>query len=82
MVRGQGASNGPDLSGIAREFTVGELEQILANPTSRKGKRNNAACPGWAFCPDDPWGVVNVKLTKGGALRGFARARGSQKVSQ
>ncbi len=76
MVRGQGASNGPDLSNIAREFTVRELEQTLADPNSRKGKRNNAACPGWAFCPDDPWGVVNVKLTNGGTLRGFARARG------
>ena len=76
MVRGHGASNGPDLSGIGRELTIRELEQTLTDPGSRKGKRNNAACPGWAFCPDDPWGVVNVKLTSGASLRGFARGRG------
>ncbi len=76
MVRGHGASNGPDLSNIARELTVRELEQTLDDPNSRKGKRNHTACPGWAFCPDDPWGVVNVKLASGGILRGFARARG------
>ena len=75
-VRGQGASNGPDLSNIARELTVRELEETLTDPNSRKGKRNNAACPGWAFCPDDPWGVVNVKLKSGGSLSGFARGRG------
>jgi PQQ-dependent dehydrogenase (methanol/ethanol family) len=76
MVRGQGASNGPDLSSVARELTVRELEQTLTDPNSRKGKRNNSGCPSWAFCPDDPWGIVNVKLKSGAPLRGFARGRG------
>jgi PQQ-dependent dehydrogenase (methanol/ethanol family) len=76
MVRGRGASNGPDLSNIGQELTVTEIEQTLANPSSRKGQRNGAACPSWAFCPDDPWGVVKVSLKRGGSLRGFARSRG------
>ncbi len=76
MVRGHGASNGPDLSAIAREVTIRELEQTLTDPSSRKGKRNSSNCPSWAFCPDDPWGVVNVRLSRGGSLRGFARNRG------
>lgn len=77
MVRGLGASNGPDLSSVGRELTVREIEQTLADPTSRKGMHSGASCPGWAFCPDDPWGVVNVKLKDGKALRGFARSRGA-----
>lgn len=77
MVRGRGGSNGPDLSDIARSLTVRELDQTLTNPNSRRGRRNSAACPGWAFCPDDPWGVVDVKLRGAGALRGFARSRGA-----
>ena len=80
MAQGRGASNGPDLSSIARELTVRELEQTLLNPNSRKGKRNGAACPGWAFCPDDPWGVVSVQLKNGTALRGFARSQGPHDI--
>ena len=76
MVRGRGASNGPDLSNIGRELTVVELQQTLANPSSRKGQRNGAACPSWAFCPDNPWDVAQVTLKSGGKLRGFARSRG------
>ncbi len=76
MVRGRGASNGPDLSNIGRELTVAEIEQTLTNPSSRKGQRNGAACPSWAFCPDDPWGVVTVSLKNFEKLRGFARSRG------
>ncbi len=77
MVRGVGASNGPDLSAIGTELTVREIEETLADPTSRKGRRSGASCPGWAFCPDDPWGVVSVKLKNGKTLRGFARSRGA-----
>jgi PQQ-dependent dehydrogenase (methanol/ethanol family) len=75
-VQGSGAANGPDLSNIGRELTLRELEQALTDPNSRKGKRNGASCPGWAFCPDDPWAVVKVRLPDGAMLRGFARARG------
>ena len=77
MVRGQGAANGPDLSAIGRELTVKEIEQTLADPNSRKGKKTGASCPGWAFCPDDPWSVVKVALKNGSSLRGFARSRGA-----
>ena len=76
MVQGSGAAKGPDLSNIGRELTLRELEQALLNPNSRKGKRSGASCPGWAFCPDDPWAVVNVRLKSGERLRGFARSRG------
>ncbi len=77
MVRGSGASNGPDLSNIGRELTLRELEQSLTDPNSRKGKKNGASCPGWAFCPDDPWAVVKVRLLSGQIQRGFARSRGA-----
>ena len=51
MVRGSGGSNGPDLSNIANELTVSEIDETLTDPASRKGRRNGASCPGWAFCP-------------------------------
>ncbi|WP_051669701.1 PQQ-binding-like beta-propeller repeat protein [Bryobacter aggregatus] len=77
MVRGVGASNGPDLSNLGNEMTVREIEETLSNPSSRKGKRNGASCPSWAFCADDPWGVVTVQLKSGKSLRGFARSQGA-----
>ena len=76
MVEGQGGSNGPDLSSVGRELTVREIEQTLVNPSSRKGMKSGASCPSWAFCPDDPWAVVNVRLKIGKTLRGFAKGRG------
>jgi PQQ-dependent dehydrogenase (methanol/ethanol family) len=80
MALGQGKSNGPDLSNIGRELTVREIEAQLTDPNSRRGKRNSASCPSWAFCPDNPWGLVNVKLADGKSLRGFARARGRHDI--
>jgi len=77
MAQGRGSSNGPDLSNVGRELTLGELEAQLTDPNSRRGKRNAASCPSWAFCPDSPWAVVNVKLKDGKSLRGFARSRGA-----
>ncbi len=73
MVAGQGKVNGPDLSEIGRKSTVRELELVLENPTSQMGIHTTATCPGWAFCPDETWAVVNVHLKSGSALRGFAR---------
>ncbi len=75
-VGGRGGANGPDLSAAGRELTIREMEQTLANPSSRKGQRSGASCPSWAFCPDDPWAVVTARLRDGGSLRGFARSRG------
>ncbi|MBM3784668.1 MAG: c-type cytochrome [Acidobacteria bacterium] len=80
MVRGLGGSNGPDLSNIARELTRKELEQTLDDPASRTGQRNSAGCPSWAFCPDEPWAVVEVALKNGSKLKGFSRARGPHDV--
>ncbi len=76
MAQGQGNSNGPDLSSIGRELTIREIEAQLKDPNSRRGKRNSASCPSWAFCPDNPWAVVKVTLSDGKSLRGFARSRG------
>lgn len=77
MVRGRGGSNGPDLSSIGKQLTLKELDDQLRDPNSRKGKRNSAGCPPWAFCPDNPWTVVKVQP---GNLRGFARSRGAHDV--
>ncbi len=75
MVHGRGTVNGPDLSDIGRKSTVRELELVLENPTSQMGIHTTPTCPPWAFCPDETWGVVNVKLRDGQSLRGFARGR-------
>jgi PQQ-dependent dehydrogenase (methanol/ethanol family) len=75
MVHGRGKVNGPDLSEIGHKTTVRELELLLDNPTSQMGKHTTATCPGWAFCPDETWAVVNVSLRDGSTLRGFARNR-------
>ena len=75
MVHGRGNVNGPDLSDIGRKSTVRELELVLENPTSQMGIHTTATCPSWAFCPDQTWGVVNVKLRDGQSLSGFARGR-------
>ena len=75
MVHGRGKVNGPDLSDLGRKSTIRELELVLDNPTSQMGIHTTATCPGWAFCPDQAWAVVNVRLRDGSSLRGFARNR-------
>ncbi len=76
MVAGRGKTNGPDLSDIGRQLTLRELEQSLDDPASRLGTHSSASCPSWAWCPQDPWQVVNVRLKNGTVLRGFARNQG------
>ena len=76
MVRARGIPNGPDLSNIGRQLTLRDLEELLDNPKSLAGKRSSSSCPGWAFCPQDPWAVVTVRLRDGSTLRGFARGEG------
>jgi PQQ-dependent dehydrogenase (methanol/ethanol family) len=80
MIHGQGKTNGPDLSLIGRELTVREIEQTLANPTAQMGTRSTANCPGWAFCPEEPWRVVKITLQDGSTLRGFARSQGKHDI--
>ncbi len=74
MVHGRGKANGPDLSGIGRALPLRELEQSLDNPGSRVGG-SAPSCPGWAWCPQNPWAVVNVRLRGGSTLRGYARSQ-------
>ena len=76
MVRARGIPNGPDLSNIGRQLTLRDLEDLLDNPKSLTGKRSSASCPGLAWCPQNPWAVVNVRLRNGTSLRGFARGQG------
>lgn len=76
MVHGLGGVNGPDLSDVGRQLTLAEIESVLDDPTAQMGARSTASCPGWAFCPSEPWVVVNVTLKNGSRLRGFARSQG------
>jgi PQQ-dependent dehydrogenase (methanol/ethanol family) len=76
MVRGLGEANGPDLSGIGRELTLGQLEQALDDPATRAANRSGGSCPSWAWCPAQGWSLVNVHLRDGSALRGFLRSQG------
>jgi PQQ-dependent dehydrogenase (methanol/ethanol family) len=76
MVRGRGGVNGPDLSDVAVRSTLADLEAILDNPSAQMGTKTTSWCPGWAFCPDVQWAVVNVRLRNGQTLRGFARNQG------
>jgi PQQ-dependent dehydrogenase (methanol/ethanol family) len=76
MVRGRGKANGPDLSAAGKRLTVREIELFLDNPTSQIGAHTTSSCPSWAFCPDESWAIVNVRLKNGSMLRGFPRNRG------
>ncbi len=76
MVRGLGKANGPDLSGIGRELTLGRLEQALDDPAARVAGRSGSSCPSWAWCPEQGWQLVSVRLTDGIGLRGFLRSQG------
>jgi PQQ-dependent dehydrogenase (methanol/ethanol family) len=80
MVQGSGNSNGPDLSEIGRKSTVQEIEAVLENPTSQMGIHTTPTCPSWAFCPDETWGVVDVRLGNGTTLRGFARNESNRSI--
>jgi PQQ-dependent dehydrogenase (methanol/ethanol family) len=76
MVAGRGGFNGPDLSSVGRQLTLRQLDQGLSDPVLRAANRSASSCPGWAWCPDDGWAVVNVRLRSGSTLRGFARNQG------
>ena len=76
MVRGLGKANGPDISGIGRELTLGQMEQALDDPAARAASRPGGSCPSWAWCPGEGWSVVNVRLRDGSSVRGFLRSQG------
>ena len=80
MVRGRGGSTGPDLSFVGDFSTVEHMQRMLDDPTGMIGARKTASCPGWAFCPDLQWTIVNVKMRDGRTLRGFARNEGEHSL--
>ncbi|HEY3837387.1 MAG TPA: PQQ-binding-like beta-propeller repeat protein [Bryobacteraceae bacterium] len=78
MVRGIGGSQGPDLSDLAIQSTLGEIEQALDDPSAPRVKSHAVSgCPGWAYCPQSTWDVVQVHMRDGSTLRGFARNQGA-----
>ena len=81
MVRGQGGSSGPDLSGIAARATRAEMERWLDDPTAMMGVKTMPVCPGYAFCPDFQWAVQTVVMKDGEKIRGFARRRTEHEVA-
>ena len=80
MVRGLGKANGPDLSSIGRELTLGQLEQALDEPATRAANRSAGSCPSWAWCPGQGWSLVSVRLRDGSELRGFLRSQGKHNL--
>ena len=80
MVRGRGGTNGPDLSSVAIRSTPPEMESMLDDPTGQMGIKTTSWCPGWAFCPNTEWIVVDVERKAGTTLRGFPRNRGEHDV--
>ena len=76
MIAGRGGINGPDLSDIGRQLTVRQLDQSLDDPLARAAVRSSDSCPGWAFCPENPWEIATVQQRDGSVLRGFVRKRG------
>lgn len=69
MVRGRGGILGPDLSNLARERKLGQIEEALqdpaAAPAATPGPRGGAAPPSFQ--------AVSVRLRDGRTLRGLAK---------
>lgn len=61
MVKGRGASKGPDLSNVAVRMPLGELQRSLTDPGQRIA---------------EGYSVVTVRMKNGSDLRGFARNEG------
>jgi len=78
MVRGIGGVQGPDLSEVGRQLTLGEIEQALDNPAAPRVKSHAVGgCPPWAYCPQNTWDVVRVRMKDETTMRGFARNQGA-----
>ena len=65
MIAGRGGTNGPDLSDVGARLTFKELQTVLNEPGSLAGTHTSPNCPGWAWCPENPWAVTNVRLRDG-----------------
>ena len=80
MVRGRGQANGPDLSATGQQLTLPQLEQALDDPATRVGNRSAGSCPSWAWCPQDAWTLVDVRLRDGSVLQGYLRSQGKHDI--
>ena len=80
MVRGRGASTGPDLSAIAARTTKAELEHWLDDPTALMGTKSLPICPGYAFCPDFQWAMQNIVLKSGEKLEVVLYRKGKKET--
>lgn len=76
MIAGRGKVKGPDLSDVGRQLTAKELNQALDDPAAVSGMHSSSSCPSWAWCPQNPWALVNLRLRNGTVLRGFLRNQG------
>jgi PQQ-dependent dehydrogenase (methanol/ethanol family) len=66
MARGKGAAIGPDLSSIARNMTVAQIQESLLQPSAH-------IVPGYE--------VVTVHMRDGQTLRGFARSQSNFEIA-
>lgn len=78
MIAGVGRVEGPDLSDVGRELTLAEIEAAIDDPAASAGTRSSPNCPGYTWCPQDPWAVAKVQLKNGSVLEGFVRSEGKQ----
>jgi PQQ-dependent dehydrogenase (methanol/ethanol family) len=66
MVKGRGVAKGPDLSNIAKQLSLAELDRSLSSPSARIA---------------EGYGLVDVHLKDGQHLRGFARNEGKHNLA-
>lgn len=78
MVAGVGRVGGPDLTDVGGELTLSEIEAAVDDPVASAGTRSSPNCPGYTWCPQDPWAVAKVHLKNGSVLEGFVRSEGKQ----
>jgi PQQ-dependent dehydrogenase (methanol/ethanol family) len=78
MVAGEGRVQGPDLSDVGRQLTLKDIQAALDDPAASAGTRSSPACPGYTWCPEDPWAVAKVRLKNGSTIEGFIRSEGKQ----
>jgi PQQ-dependent dehydrogenase (methanol/ethanol family) len=70
MVRGRGGIIGPDLTNLARERKLSEIEQALNNPGAARAVAAGPRTPARSY------GAVTLRMRDGRTLRGLARYEG------
>src|SRR5207237_9042247 len=66
------------LHNSTQNTTVTETMQFPQISIVKNAPHTTPSCPSCAFCPDEAWPVVNVRLQNGSVLRGFARGEGKR----